>query len=61
MELALNSLSACVPEKMKMGVSNFDVFAQIWAVGTNLKIQSNRNFNVDKEKLFTCYDFFDSC
>ena len=54
MKLALNSLSACVPEKRKTGVSNFDVFAQIWAVGTNLKIQSNIIFNVDKEKLFTC-------
>ena len=34
---------------MKMGVSNFGVSAQIWALGPNLKIKSNRIFNVEKK------------
>ena len=34
---------------MKMGVSNFGVSTQIWDLGPNLKIQSNRIFNVDKK------------
>ena len=37
-----------------MGVSNFDVLAQIQAVGPNLKIQINSIFNVDKENVFAC-------
>ena len=35
------------------GLSDFGVLAQIWAVGPNLTIQSNRIFNVDNEKVFT--------
>ena len=34
---------------MKLGVSNFGVSAQIWALGPNLKIQSNRIFKIDKK------------
>ena len=41
---------AYVRDKSKMGVSNFGVLAQIWDVGTNLKIQGNRFFNLYKEK-----------
>ena len=32
-----------------MSVTNFGVLAQIWAVGPNLKIQSNSIFNVGKD------------
>ena len=48
---ALNSPPACVHKKIKMGVSNFGVLAQIWSVGPNFKIQSNIIFNVAKENV----------
>ena len=43
------------------GGFNFLRLAQIWAVGPNLKIQSNIIFNLYNEKVFICYDCFDSC
>ena len=44
-----------------MGVSNFDVLAQTWAVGPYFKILSNSIFNVYNEKVLNCWDFFGSC
>ena len=46
MDWALNSPPTCVRKKRKMGVSNFGLLAQIWAVGPNLKIHSNIILNV---------------
>ena len=48
-------------KKIKKGVSNFGVLTQIWDIGTSLKIQSNRFFNLYKEKVFICWDCSDSC
>ena len=44
-----------------MGLSDFGVLAQIWAVVRNVKRKSNRIFNSDREKVCTCLDYFDSC